>query len=199
MILRLNRNGQPVLLHLISAYERRSDHDADALSSIGSVSTAGWSAWELEHWRGARPVLARVFYAWRGRSHLRELRAVSAESRELRRRLLHSARQRLWRWRLAQVLRCWGETTRLLTWGRLRLARAVDRLSMLRLHWAMAVWHVAAGCVCCVLSLSVSLCISLSLSLSLFSSSSSSSRTLFFSLSLSECVHAVAPRRKRRQ
>ncbi len=120
--------------------------DSDALSSIGSVSTGGWTSWELEHWHGGRPVLARAFYGWRERCHLRELRFISAESRKLRQRLLQSARQRLWRWRLAQVLRSWCEATRLLTWGRLRLARAVDRLGMLRLHWAMAAWHVAAGC-----------------------------------------------------
>ena len=91
-------------------------------------------------------MLARAFYGWRERCHLRELRFISAESRELRRRLLQSARQRLWRWRLAQILHCWWDATQLLTWGRLRLARAVDRLGMLRLHWAMAAWHAAAKC-----------------------------------------------------
>lgn len=91
-------------------------------------------------------MLARTFYGWRERCRLRELRYISSESRELRRRLLHSARHRLWRWRLARVLCCWCDATRLLSWGRLRLARAVDRLGMLRLHWAMAAWHAAAGC-----------------------------------------------------
>ena len=135
---------------------------------------------------GGRPVLARAFYGWRDRCRLRELRHASLASRVLRRRLLHAARQRLWRWRLSQHLRCWCEATRLLSWGRLRLLRAVrnhtpffcaicilqytinaivitlprqardecrrrlrekrrgfllqvDRLSMLRMHWAMAV------------------------------------------------------------
>ena len=124
--------------------------DAGSSDGLSSFGGSNWSEWEFEQWRGMRPMLSLAFYGWRERckdkGRLRDMRHLDRQSRELRARLLSAARKRLWRWRLSRVLQQWCEEARLTAWARLRLARAADRLNMLRLHWAMAVWHEAAGC-----------------------------------------------------